>query len=333
MNEFGFNGIVGHKDIIAHLQHAIEGGMVSHAYIFAGETGSGKKRMANAFAAALVCERGGIEPCGRCEACTRFLRGSHPDVIRVTHEKPGVIRVDEIREQLVSTVDRKPLGDRYKVYIIDEADKMNPQAQNAALKSIEEPAERTVILLLTSRPESLLPTIRSRCIRLDFGALTRREVTDYLMRELGVPAYDAEVAAAFSQGNIGRAKQAAEGSSFSLMAERAVQAVRTARNMAVYEMGNFIRELEEDKNGIDDFLDVMLLWLKDVLLYKATLDPDGIVFRQDLIEIRREAEESSYEGLKEAIDAVNRCRERLRANVSFSLALELLMMTLRDDIG
>jgi len=333
MKEFGFNGIVGHKDIIAHLKHAITGGKVSHAYIFAGETGAGKKRMAEAFAAALVCEKGGSEPCGRCESCMKFIHGNHPDVIRLTHEKPNVIKVDEIRDQLVSTADRKPVGDRYKVYIIDEAEKMNPQAQNAALKSIEEPAERTVILLLTSRPESLLPTIRSRCIRLDFGALTRGEVTDYLVRELGVPAYDAEVAAAFSQGNIGRAKAAAEEASFSRMAERAVQAVRTARNMAVYEMGNFIRELEEDKSGIDDFLDVMLLWLKDVLLYKATLDPDGIVFRKDLIEIRREAEESSYEGLKEAIDAVNRCRDRLRANVSFPLALELLMMTLRDDIG
>lgn len=333
MNEFGFKGIVGHKDIIAHLQHAITGGKVSHAYIFAGEIGSGKMRMANAFASALVCEKGGSEPCGRCEACLKFLHGNHPDVIRVTHEKPNIIRVDEIREQLVATADRPPVGDRFKVYIIDEADKMNPQAQNAALKSIEEPADRTVILLLSSRPESLLPTIRSRCIRLDFGALTRDEITDYLVKELRIPLYEAEVAAAYAQGNLGRAKQAAEGDLFSAMAERAVRAVRQARHMAVYEMADFIRDLEEDKAGIDDFLDVMLLWLKDVLLYKATFDPDGIIFRRDLIEIRREAEESSYEGLKEAIDAVNRCRERLRANVSFSLALELLMMTLRDDIG
>ena len=139
MDERGYRGVVGHKDVIRHLVNAAANDKVSHAYLLTGEKGSGKKLLASIFAAALCCETHSGEPCFKCASCHKALTGNHPDIIRVVHEKPDLIRVNEIREQLVNTVDIKPYESRYKVYIIDEAEKMNAQSQNAILKTIEEP--------------------------------------------------------------------------------------------------------------------------------------------------------------------------------------------------
>ena len=163
-----FKDVVGHKDILKYISSAVENNRVSHAYILNGERGSGKKMLANLFAMTLLCETGDNEPCGKCHSCKQAERGNHPDIIRVTHEKPNSISVDDIRTQVNNTVDIKPYQGPYKVYIIPQADMMTPQAQNAILKTIEEPPSYAVFLLLTENAETLLPTInswRSRIIK------------------------------------------------------------------------------------------------------------------------------------------------------------------------
>ena len=104
----GFHDIIGHDDIIRHLKNAIETGKVSHSYIFTGEAGSGKKLLAGTFAAALQCESGESEPCMTCDSCKKVIGKNHPDIITVTHEKPGSISIDEVRDQVVHDVDIKP---------------------------------------------------------------------------------------------------------------------------------------------------------------------------------------------------------------------------------
>ena len=140
-----FNDIIGQEQIIGHMRSAIREGKLSHAYIIAGEKGCGKKMLANTFAMAIQCEEGGTEPCGLCRSCKQALSGNNPDIRYVTHEKPNVISVDEIRTQLNSDIAIKPYAREKKIYIIDEAEKMNVQAQNAMLKTIEEPPEYAVI--------------------------------------------------------------------------------------------------------------------------------------------------------------------------------------------
>ena len=151
----GFKDVVGHKNIIQYIGNAVNSGMVSHAYILNGEKGSGKKLLANLFAMSLQChdrEADG-DACGKCQSCKQAISGNQPDIIRVTHEKPSSISVDEIREQVNNDIVIKPYSSRYKVYIIADADMMTVQAQNALLKTIEEPPEYAVILLLTENAE------------------------------------------------------------------------------------------------------------------------------------------------------------------------------------
>ena len=159
-----FQEIIGHDQIKEHFQKAIEYNKVSHAYILTGEAGMGRKSLANAFALTLLCEKGKTEPCMECHACKQVLSGSHPDLIYVSHEKPGTIGVDDIRKQINDTIMIRPYSSYYKIYIVDEAEKMTQQAQNALLKTIEEPPSYAVILLLTTNQEAFLPTILSRCL-------------------------------------------------------------------------------------------------------------------------------------------------------------------------
>ena len=162
-----FKDIVGHKQIIEHLQNAIRMGKISHAYILNGENNAGKMMLAESFATALQCESGDANPCMKCRSCHQSMEHNQPDIIYVTHEKPNIISVDDIRHQLNNDIVIKPYSSKYKVYIIDEAEKMNIQAQNALLKTIEEPPSYAVILLLTTNADSFLPTILSRCITLN----------------------------------------------------------------------------------------------------------------------------------------------------------------------
>ena len=146
-----FKDIIGQEQIKSHLKNAIATGKVSHAYIINGERFSGKEFVARVFAMALQCEKGGEEPCQQCHSCKQALSGNQPDIIYLTHEKPGSIGVDDIRAQINGDVAIKPYSSPYKIYIISEAEKMTVQAQNALLKTVEEPPAYAVILLLYDR--------------------------------------------------------------------------------------------------------------------------------------------------------------------------------------
>jgi DNA polymerase-3 subunit delta' len=152
--------------------------------------------------------------------------GNHPDLIRVTHEKPNSISVDDIRTQVNNTIQIKPYQGPYKIYIIDQADLMTVQAQNALLKTIEEPPEYAVIMLLTENADVLLPTITSRCVMLKLRNIKDELIKKYLMEKIEVPDYKADMCTAFAQGNMGRAIMLANSEHFNEVREDAVQLLK-----------------------------------------------------------------------------------------------------------
>ena len=327
----GFSGIIGHADVVAHMQNAIRTGKVSHAYILSGENGSGKRLLSGIFAMTLQCEEQGADPCGACTSCRKALSGNHPDIIYVTHEKAGSVSVDEIREQVVNDVAIRPYESRYKIYIIDDASKMTPQAQNALLKTLEEPPSYAVIMLLAENPDALLPTIHSRCVMLRLGPVSDTEIRDYLMHQMHIPDYQAEIEASFAQGNIGRAKMIAQSSEFLEMTENAIRQLKRSKEMEVHEMVDAIRGLSGEKQNVRDYLDIYTMWFRDVLLYKATKEVDDLIFKEEISAIRERASSSSYEGLQKILDAIRQADDRLRANVNFDLTMELLYLTMKEN--
>lgn len=326
-----FKDVVGHKDILKYISSAVENNRVSHAYILNGERGSGKKMLANLFAMTLLCETGDNEPCGKCHSCKQAESGNHPDIIRVTHEKPNSISVDDIRTQVNNTVDIKPYQGPYKVYIIPQADMMTPQAQNAILKTIEEPPSYAVFLLLTENAETLLPTINSRCVMLKLRNIKDTLIKKYLMENLEIPDYKADMCTAFAQGNMGRAIMLANSDHFNEIREEAVQLLKHISEMELNEIVAAVKNISVYKLEITDYLDIIMIWYRDVLLYKATKEIDKVVFKDQLQSIKDQARKSSYEGIELILESLEKAKARLKANVNFDLVMELLFLTIKEN--
>lgn len=326
-----FKDVVGHKDIINYIRSAVEKDQVSHAYILNGERGAGKKLLANLFAASLQCEKGGPDPCNNCHSCRQAESGNHPDIIRVTHEKPNSISVDDIREQVNNTIMIKPYQGPYKVYIIDHADMMTPQAQNALLKTIEEPPQYAVIMLLVENAEILLPTINSRCVMLRLRYIKDVLIKKYLMENLKVPDYKADLCTAFAQGNMGHAIMLANSEHFNEIREEAVQMLRNIHEMELSEIIETVNRITVYKVEISDYLDIVMVWYRDVLLYKATRDIETVVFKDQINYIKEQAKNSSYEGIQLILSSFERAKSRLKANVNFELTMELLFLTIKSS--
>ena len=326
-----FKDVVGHKDILKYISSAVENNRVSHAYILNGERGSGKRMLANLFATTLLCESGNSEPCGKCHSCRQAESGNHPDIIRVTHEKPNSISVDDIRTQVNNTVDIKPYQGPYKVYIIPQADLMTPQAQNAILKTIEEPPAYAVFLLLTENAEMLLPTINSRCVILKLRNIKDTLMRRYLKEKLEIPDYKADMCTAFAQGNVGRAIMLANSEHFNEIREEAVQLLKHIHDMELSEIVATVKNISVYKLEITDYLDIIMIWYRDVLLYKATKEIDKVVFKDQLQSIKEQARKSSYEGIELILESLEKAKARLKANVNFDLVMELLFLTIKEN--
>ncbi|MDO4519770.1 MAG: DNA polymerase III subunit delta' [Eubacteriales bacterium] len=326
----GFQSIIGHEEIIKHLKSALQTGKISHSYIFSGDRGSGKKTIANAFAMALQCDVNEVEPCQKCESCKRAIGRNHPDIITVTHEKPDTISIDEIREQLVYDVSIKPYYNKYKIYIVPDAEKMTPQAQNAILKTIEEPPEYAVIMLLTGNVDALLPTIQSRCIRMDLKVVPDQLVKQYLMEHLHIPDYQAELDVSFAQGSIGKAESVATSEEFNEITRNALSILKSVDSIETFELVERTQNISAEKQNYNDYLDLFLFWFRDVLMYKATREYDNLVYKQEIKYISEQAKMFSYEHIETILAAIEKTKTRLRANVNPETALELLFMTIRE---
>ena len=326
-----FKDVVGHKDVIRYIRNAVTENKVSHAYIINGERGSGKKMLASLYATTLLCEKGGSDPCNICHSCIQAESGNHPDIIWVGHEKPGSIGVEDIRNQVNNTVAIKPYQGPYKVYIIPQADIMTVQAQNALLKTIEEPPEYVVIMLLTENAEVLLPTINSRCVMLKLRNIKDALIKRYLMEKLEVPDYKADVCTAFAQGNMGKAIMLANSEHFNEIREEVLQLMRYIHDMEISEIVDAVNRCAVYKLEISDYLDIIMIWYRDVLLYKATKDIDKVVFKDQVEYMKEQARKSSYEGIELILESLDKAKARLKANVNFDLVMELLFLTIKEN--
>ncbi len=327
-----FKDIIGQEQIKDHLTHTIEQGKISHAYVINGERFSGKEFIANVFAMALQCEHpDGVEPCQQCHSCKQALSGNQPDIIRVTHEKPNTIGVDDIRTQINTDIAIKPYSSPRKIYMIQEGEKMTAQAQNALLKTLEEPPAYAVILILTTNMDALLPTILSRCVVLNMKPVRDDLVKKYLMEELQIPDYKANVCVAFARGNLGKARQLASSEEFDHIKEEAVSMLKYVQDMEINEMLAAIKKIQEYKFDVEDYLDILAIWYRDVLLFKATNDANHLIFKEEIQYIKKCADRCAYEGIEDILKALDKAKSRLKANVNFELTMELLLMAMKEN--
>ncbi len=349
-----WNDVVGLTQLTNNLQNVIKHNKISHAYLIQGERLSGKHMVADIFARALQCEGDRassqpqaplfdvgemdndfgikIRPCNQCKSCKQAINGNHPDIIYVTHEKPNVISVDNIRQQVNKDINIKPYSGEYKIYIIDEAEKMNVQAQNALLKTLEEPPEYAVILLLVTRAEAMLQTILSRCVVLNIKPVPDDIIKQYLMQKIQIPDYRAAVCASFARGNVGRAIELASNEIFDYMKSSVFALLRNIPEMEINQIATEVKKILEEKFDTNDYLDLCFIWYRDVLLYKACENSDSqcpIIFKEYLTDIANAARFYSYEAIEKIIHSIDMARTRIAVNVNFDLTMELMFLDMK----
>ena len=205
-----FRDVVGHVRLIDLLTRSVAGGTLPPSLLFAGPAGIGKYLIALAVAQSLNCLKpSNGDACGVCAACTRIARGVHPDVLVITPNDNGNIKLEPVRDA-IDRAQYRPFEGRRRVVIIDEADALLVQAQNALLKTLEEPTPSSVFILLSARPDMLLPTVLSRCPQLRFRPLSAADIASALMAR-GHNETEARAVAAIADGSLGHALQASAG--------------------------------------------------------------------------------------------------------------------------
>jgi len=287
-----WDNISGQDSLISYFKSAAAGKKISHAYILEGETGAPAREMASGFSRMLMCET--RDGCGTCSSCRAFDSGNHPDVIWVKHEKPDTIRIDEIREQLIDDIGIRPYRSEYKAYLVDEAEKMNAAAQNALLKTLEEPPSYGIIILITSNAETLLPTILSRCTRLTVNN------TDRGIRSLREEDREAVISVLRSVGNN------------TVSANASAAASWKEREIPTAVIFHLIRS-----------------WFRDILICKSIENNPPLILQKESEYIRRAAGRYSFRQCNDILMLTDRTEKRIASNVDFELAVGLLLSGMR----
>ena len=327
-----FQDILGNELIKDQLKTAIRTRRLQHAYLLTGEKGMGKKSLTEAFLLSLFCTSPGedLEPCLSCPSCKKVLSGNHPDITWVTHEKPASISVDEIRTEITDTVDIRPYEGGYRDYVIPEAEKMTVQAQNALLKTLEEPPEYVIIFLLANDEKALLETVRSRVVKEKMKPLTDSVIFGWLKENMRAEDEKAGICVAFARGNLGRAKELYGSETFSEWYQRIMKIVRGIRNMSNADMLVEIGKLKKECPDLMEALDLLELWYRDLIMFMITRDLNGLVFAGEQKTLMEMASVSSYTKVQEIMESIETCRKRLQANVNPDLSLELLLLSMKE---
>lgn len=328
----GFKDIVGQGSIISHMKNAIKLNKISHAYIINGEKGMGKKTIAKIFSMTLQCEKGGDEPCMQCHSCKQAISNNHPDIRWITHEKPSTIAIDEVREQINNDILIKPYSSKYKIYIVDEAEKLTIQAQNALLKTIEEPPAYGIIMLLTNNKDSFLQTILSRCVALEMRPVASTDIINYLREKEKIPDYQAKMVVNFAGGNLGRAIRLASMEEFNELKDMVIRHLTGICDASVTDISGYVKEAATFKDNISEYIDLMVAWFRDVLIFKASKDINQLIFKEEISLIEKYVIRISYNGINRIFEAADKVVLRLRANVNFDLTIELLLMCIRENL-
>ena len=319
-----FADIVGHERQLASLRLALATGRLHHAYAFTGPEGVGKKTVALALAKTLHCSEAKHDFCGRCANCVKIDNHNHPDVRVVSLlPKKNDISIEQVRV-LDKELSYRAFSGGKKVAVIDPAPLMNPAAQNALLKTLEEPPAGSLLILIAAGAGGLLPTLLSRCLRLSFAPLPARVVADYLISRQAMAAEPAALVAAASLGSLGRARS----SDLAELAEKRKAWVAAIGNLAQGGYGAraaLAEGLGKERDDAFEFLEWLRSWCRDLLILRATGSEHDICNLDAAQTIRRQSQSARVDGLLALWTSTAVAEGRIRRNVNRRLALEDLL--------
>lgn len=327
---YTFEEIIGNELIKKQIQNAIRKKHIAHAYVIYGQEGTGKKLLANTIAKTLQCEKQTITPCGACTSCRTFDTRNHPDIFYISSQKGKTLGVEDIREQLIKNMEIKQYQYPFKIFIVEKADTMTIAAQNALLKTLEEPPYYGIIFLLTNNIDHFLPTILSRCIVLKLRPLPTPLVEQYLLQNHIGQKEQATIFAEYAQGSIGKAIETASSETFSTMREDMIAKICSLKQKNLADVLFIAKELEIYKEN-QQFLDIIYLWYRDVLAYQKCKDIKYIIQKDKKELIIKQARQYQEADIAEKIKAIWQAKKQLSVNSNFQLTMEVMLMKLKES--
>ena len=308
-----FEKIRGQRFAEKYLSNSIKSNMISHAYMFEGPSGVGKNTMARELAATLL------------EMENLF---NSPDYIEITPDGNS-IKIAQIRK-LQSDILVKPYKS-YKIYVIDEAQKMTVEAQNALLKTLEEPPKYAIIILITNNKESLLDTIKSRCEIIKFTPIPLVEVADYLT-QTGVDKNRASLLANFSRGSMQKAIELSESEDFHIMRDEVQKYVETFLTGSMLDIMDIQSSIEKYKDNITNVLDLIVNYFRDIMMVKENVDSSMIINLDRLVFIKNMSTKITYSQLSKIIDIIEETKNKLRSNCNFNISIQVMTLNIYEVI-
>ena len=308
-----FDKIRGQRFAKKYLINSIKSNMISHAYMFEGPSGVGKNTMARELATTLL------------EMENLF---NSPDYIEITPDGNS-IKIAQIRK-LQSDILVKPYKS-YKIYVIDEAQKMTVEAQNALLKTLEEPPKYAIIILITNNKESLLDTIKSRCEIIKFTPIPLVEVADYLT-QTGVDKNRASLLANFSRGSMQKAIELSESEDFHIMRDEVQKYVETFLTGSMLDIMDIQSSIEKYKDNITNVLDLLVNYFRDIMMVKENVDSSMIINLDRLVFIKNMSTKITYSQLSKIIDIIEETKNKLRSNCNFNISIQVMTLNIYEVI-
>jgi DNA polymerase-3 subunit delta' len=332
-----FSAIVGQQHPTRLLKTFIRKGTLPHALLFTGDEGVGKKTTAKAFAMACNCLKlksairqhrlrlDAVDACGDCGPCRKIAGDHHPDIIRVA-PLPSAIRIAQIRT-LLHVLTLKPNEADRRVVILSDAQAMNPEAGNALLKVLEEPPDRTLLVLTARQTSDLLPTIVSRCQHIRFSPLRSADIKQLLASADGIETESMEAVAALCGGSYTRALKLID-SRWLNRRDWIIQAmggqVTDSRTSGIRAWLAWSEKLAKKKDLIEDSLEIITMWLRDILVFRT--DPQRVLNQDRLEALSTAAEQLNQTQLLQQIDAVDCALTALRSNTNARLTLDAMAL-------
>lgn len=318
-----YNNIIGHHRAIKALKQSITNKTVSHSYLFQGEEGLGKEMVAYVFAKTLLCKEGKEEPCNRCVSCAKFDSNNHPDLFTIEPDK-GLIKKSQI-EEMIKNVGILPFESKRKVFIIDDSHKMNLEGKNTLLKTLEEPPSYITIILISSSPNNLLATILSRCQSIKFYPVKPLEIEEYLVKLYNKSTEEASFVSNFTKGSVGKSISLSTSDDFFQMRNEIIKILDSLIRGDKTKTFSSMPFFNENKDNIEEIIDIILYWFRDLLIYKE-IGESHLIINKDKLEYLSSQSFVDFNLINDIIEKVEETKDNIRRNVNYQLSIETMLL-------
>nr|WP_312575992.1 DNA polymerase III subunit delta' [Sedimentibacter sp.] len=323
-----YSDIVGQNETKRSLINSVKNDNVSHCYIFEGPKGMGKYELSLVFAQSLFCNDFNNEPCNSCGNCKKFNSMNHPDLHVINAEEKTIKREDI--DNLIESINKKPYESKVKVYIIKNCHDMTLQAANTFLKTLEEPPNDSVIILLTNNINMLLPTIVSRCQVIKLRDINQNEIRTFLMDKYNIEEVRACIAACYSKGILNKAINIILGRDDILEKRKIVielfDKIIKMDSGIIFECENYF---EDQKDNIDEIIEIMMLWVRDVSFVKNNME--NLLINKDFLELAREhATNLQIDVADELVSYLQCISDNIKNNVNYKLTIDRMLLKIQE---